>query len=76
MHIDLSKAFVVTAYLSPHLLKKLYGKLLSEANRDTRLVTYCFSIPCVKPSESVVYIEGKRIFLSIITFLIYMVDIN
>lgn len=57
---DLSKADVVTMYLTTTANDKVRPKLETELKKGARVVTHDFSIPSWKPIESIRYKEGYR----------------
>lgn len=60
--INLSKADVVYCYLFPGLMQKLLPKFRKELRSGSRVVSYVFLLPQLKP-DSIKDINGKKIYL-------------
>jgi hypothetical protein len=55
---DLSKADVVFCYLFPEIMTKLEPKFKTELRPGSRVVSYSFSLPTIKPDKVV---DGKKV---------------
>ena len=59
---DISKATVVTLYLSPNVHRRLEPKLRSELKPGTRVVSHQFPMPSWAPSKTIV-VDERELFL-------------
>jgi SAM-dependent methyltransferase len=62
---DLSRATVVTLYLSPNVNRKLEPKLRAELRPGTRVVSQQFGMPAWAPTKTVVFDE-RELFLWVV----------
>lgn len=62
LDVDISNATVLFIYLVPEGILKLKDTLISALMRGSRIATYVFSVPGLKPVETVLYKNAVKIY--------------